>query len=46
MIDELFSRPEGKRLEFQRDLSRGKAQLKSPLANANTAGRAADEPQP
>jgi ATP-dependent DNA helicase RecG len=38
MIDELISRPEGKTLEFKRDLSSPKPLLKSLVAFANTAG--------
>jgi predicted HTH transcriptional regulator len=38
MIDEVFSRPEGKTLEFKRDLSSSKPLLKTLVAFANTAG--------
>ena len=38
MIDQLLSQPEGKTLEFKRDLSSPKSLLKTLVAFANTAG--------
>jgi len=38
MIDGLFSRAEGKTLEFKRDLSSGKPLLRTLVALARTAG--------
>ena len=38
MIDHLVSQPEGKTLEFKRDLSSPKPLLKTLVAFANTAG--------
>ena len=38
MIDGLITQPEGKTLEFKRDLSSPKSLLKSIVAFANTAG--------
>jgi len=37
-IDEILKRPEGKTLEFKRDLSSPRPMLKTLLAFANTAG--------